>query len=65
MHRDREVKFFYITQVSIRPPSFIIFCNYPEAVKEDYIRYMEKGIRNAFGFIGTPIKIFIKKRRSR
>src|SRR3990170_2721750 len=65
MHRGREVKFFYITQVSIRPPSFIIFCNYPEAVKEDYIRYMEKGIRNAFGFIGTPIKIFIKKRRSR
>jgi GTP-binding protein len=65
MHRGREVKFFYITQVSIRPPSFIIFCNYPEAVKEDYIRYMEKGIRNAFGFIGTPIKIFIKKRRGR
>lgn len=63
MYRGREVKFFYITQVSIRPPAFVIFCNYPEAVSEDYLRYIENRLREAFVFKGTTIKIFLRKKR--
>lgn len=63
MYRGREVKFFYITQVSIRPPAFVIFCNYPEAVSEDYRRYIENRLREAFVFKGTTIKIFLRKKR--
>ncbi len=63
MYRGREVKFFYITQVSIKPPAFVIFCNYPEAVSEDYLRYIENRLREAFVFKGTTIKIFLRKKR--
>jgi GTP-binding protein len=61
--RGRHVKFFYITQVNIKPPSFILFCNYPEGIHFSYKRYLENRLREHFGFQGTPIRLIFRKRR--
>lgn len=61
-HRGRDVKFFYMTQFGVEPPSFSIFVNYPQAVKEQHLRYLEKMMREKFSFKGTPIRIYVKSR---
>ena len=63
-YRGKEVKIYYFTQVAIEPPTFIVFTNYPKGIKEQYLRYVEKGLRNAFGFEGTPIRIFIRGKKN-
>jgi len=63
LYRGRRVKYFYITQVSIQPPTFIVFVNYPNGVHFSYLRYIENNLRRAFGFLGTPIRLFPKSRR--
>ncbi len=63
LYRAKRVKYYYITQVGIRPPTFIAFVNYPEGVHFSYLRYIENNLREAFGFQGTPVRIFAKKRR--
>ena len=63
LYRARRVKYFYITQVGIKPPTFVVFVNYPDGVHFSYIRYIENGLRNAFGFNGSPVRIFAKTRR--
>jgi len=63
LYRARRVKYYYITQVAIKPPTFVVFVNYPEGVHFSYIRYIENNLREAFGFRGTPVRIFAKKRR--
>ena len=60
--KGKEVKVFYATQVSSKPPTFALFSNYPELVHFSYVRYIENCLREAFGFNGTPIKIFLRKR---
>ena len=60
--RNRKVKFYYITQVSAKPPEFVIFVNFPEAVHQSYLRYLENMIREKHGFKGIPIKLYLKKR---
>lgn len=60
--RNRKIKFYYITQVSAKPPEFIIFVNFPEAVHQSYLRYLENMIREKYGFKGIPIKLYLKKR---
>jgi GTP-binding protein len=62
LYKGKQVKMYYITQVEIEPPTFIIFCNYPSAIKDTYIRYMEKILRSKFTFKGTPVKIYIKQK---
>jgi len=62
-YRGKNLKFFYITQVSIEPPTFAIFVNYASAIKEQYLRYFEKALRDEFSFKGTPIRIHVKARR--
>jgi GTP-binding protein len=64
LYRAKRVKYYYITQVGIKPPTFIVFVNYPDGVHFSYIRYIENHLREAFGFRGTPIRIFAKKRES-
>ena len=61
-YRGRELKFFYITQTGIEPPAFTIFVNYPDGVKAHHIRHIEKKIREAYSFKGTPIRIHVKSR---
>lgn len=63
LYRGRAVKLFYMTQVKGEPPAFVIFVNYPEAVKDAHLRFIEKGLRENFSFEGTPIKIYIRARR--
>ncbi|BCB97098.1 GTPase Der [Dissulfurispira thermophila] len=61
-YKGRELKFFYITQVGIKPPTFTIFVNYPSGVKAHHIRYIEKALRQEYSFKGTPIRIYVKSR---
>jgi GTPase len=63
LYRGKRVKYFYATQVGIKPPTFIVFANYPLGVHFSYIRYIENKFREAFGFHGTPLRIFAKQRR--
>jgi GTP-binding protein len=63
MYRGKAVKLYYMTQVREEPPGFVIFCNYPEAVKEQQLRFLEKGLRESFSFEGTPLKIYVRARK--
>ena len=60
---NHKVRMNYITQHRVRPPSFIIFGNSPEAVSPPYIRYLENRLRDVYGFEGTPIRIKLKRKR--
>ena len=59
--KGKRLKIFYITQVSCKPPTFIIFVNKKELFNFSYKRYVENQIRKEFKFTGTPIKILIKE----
>ncbi|HMK48575.1 MAG TPA: ribosome biogenesis GTPase Der [Thermodesulfovibrionales bacterium] len=59
-YKGKDIKISYITQVEAEPPAFAVFTNYPAAFKDAHIRHMEKVLRNAFSFKGTPIRIYIK-----
>ncbi len=63
--RGRRLKLYYITQVSVKPPTFVIFVNDKELMHFSYTRYIENKLREAFGFKGTPIKIFIRERKEK
>jgi len=58
----RRPKFFYATQVSVHPPAFIIFVNYPDSVHISYERYLVNQFREQFGLNLIPVKIFFRKR---
>ncbi|MBO5009960.1 MAG: ribosome biogenesis GTPase Der [Clostridia bacterium] len=60
--KGRRLKVYYMTQASVAPPTFVIFCNSEELFHYSYKRYIENCIRDAFGFSGTPIKIIIRQR---
>ena len=59
-HRGRAVKVKYGTQVSVRPPTFAVFANFPKAIPDHYIRYLHNGFRDAWTFMGTPIRLRIR-----
>lgn len=63
IYRGRRLKFYYITQGAVSPPTFIIFANYPEGVHFSYLRYLENRLRENFGFAGNPVRIFMKRRK--
>lgn len=58
----REFKIYYAAQVAVRPPSFALFVNNPKLVHETYLRYLENQLRATFGFAGTPIRLWLRKR---
>lgn len=58
----KRLKIFYATQVGVKPPTFVFFVNDPELVHFTYERFLENKLRETFGFIGTPIKLVMKKR---
>ncbi|MFD2762243.1 ribosome biogenesis GTPase Der [Lentibacillus juripiscarius] len=60
--KGRRLKVLYATQVAVKPPSFVIFVNDPALMHFSYKRFLENRIREAFGFVGTPINIFARKR---
>jgi GTPase len=60
--RGREFKVYYGTQVGVKPPTIVLFVNDPKNVHETYLRYLENQLRSAFGFSGTPLRLFLRKR---
>lgn len=62
--KGRRLKIFYMTQVSVKPPTFVIFVNDKRLMHFSYTRYLENKIREAFGFAGTPIRILTRERKS-
>lgn len=61
--KGKRLKLFYITQVSVKPPTFVIFVNDRQLMHFSYTRYIENKIREAFGFKGTPLKFIIRERK--
>ena len=62
--KGRRLRVLYATQVSVKPPTIVIFVNSAKLMHYSYTRYLENRIRDAFGFQGTPIRFVIKERRS-
>lgn len=60
--KGKRLRLFYITQVGVKPPTFVIFVNDKELMHFSYTRYIENQIREAFGFKGTPLKFIIRER---
>ncbi len=60
--RGRRLKIYYMTEVGVRPPTFVIFCNEAELFHFSYQRYIENKIREVFGFNGTPIRFIIRQK---
>ena len=63
--KGKRLKLFYITQVSVKPPTFVIFVNDKELMHFSYTRYIENRIRESFGFRGTPLKFIIRERKEK
>ena len=61
--KGKRLKIFYMTQVAVKPPTFVIFVNDKELMHFSYTRYLENRIRAAFGFAGTPLKFIIRERK--
>lgn len=61
--KGKRLKIYYTTQVAVGPPTFVVFVNDPELMHFSYQRFLENRIRDAFGFEGTPIKIFSRERK--
>ncbi len=60
--KGKRLKLFYITQASVKPPTFVIFVNDKELMHFSYTRYIENQIRETFGFTGTPLHFIIRQR---
>ena len=63
--RGKRLKLFYMTQVSVKPPTFVIFVNDKELMHFSYTRYLENRIRDAFGFRGTSLRFIIRERKEK
>lgn len=61
--KGKRLRLYYITQVSVKPPTFVIFVNDKELMHFSYTRYIENKIREAFGFKGTPLRFIIRERK--
>ena len=61
--KGRCLKIFYMTQISVKPPTFVVFVNDKKLMHYSYTRYIENQIRNAFGFRGTPLRFIIRERK--
>ena len=63
--KGKRLKLYYITQVAVKPPSFVIFVNNKELMHFSYTRYLENKIRESFGFKGTSLKFIIRERKEK
>ena len=60
--KGKRLKLYYMTQVSVKPPTFVIFVNDKELMHFSYVRYLENKIRETFGFKGTALRFLIRER---
>ncbi len=63
--KGKRLRLYYITQVSVKPPTFVIFVNDKELMHFSYTRYIENQIRDTFGFKGTPLRFIIRERKEK
>ena len=63
--KGKRLKLYYMTQVAVKPPTFVVFVNDKELMHFSYTRYLENQIRNAFGFKGTSLKFIIRERKAK
>ena len=63
--KGKRLRLYYITQVSVKPPTFVIFVNSRELMHFSYTRYIENQIRQTFGFRGTPLRFIIRERNEK
>ena len=56
----RRLKLYFATQASVCPPSFVVFANDSSLMHFSYLRYLENGLREAFDFSGTPIRVIVR-----
>ncbi len=63
--KGKRLRLYYITQVSVKPPTFVIFVNSRELMHFSYTRYIENQIRETFGFRGTPLRFIIRERNEK
>ncbi len=61
-YRGKEVRFYYATQTGVSPPTFVIFTNFPEGIKDSYRRYMINSLRESLGIDAVPVRLFFRKR---
>ena len=61
--KGKRLKIFYVTQVAVKPPTFVIFVNDKELMHFSYVRYLENRIRDTFGFAGTALKFIVRERK--
>jgi GTP-binding protein len=57
----RRIRLRYMTQAKARPPTFAAFCSRPEDLPDSYVRYLVNGLRDAFGFEGVPVRLYLRK----
>jgi GTP-binding protein len=65
LYHGRRVKIYYITQVKTSPPGFTLFTNQKEGIKDQYKRFLERQLREAFQFEGVPLDIYVRQRKSK
>ena len=61
--KGKRLKLYYMTQVAVKPPTFVVFVNDKELMHFSYTRYLENKIRDTFGFKGTSLKFIIRERK--
>lgn len=61
--KGKRLKIYYMTQVSVKPPTFVMFVNDKQLAHFSYMRYIENQLRESFGFKGTPIKLLVRERK--
>lgn len=62
-YKGKRVKIYYITQIRTAPPGFVIFTNYKEGIKEQYVKFLEARLRERFSFRGVPVEFFVRQKR--
>ena len=62
MHRGKQLKILFMTQVGVAPPKFILFVNDPKLMHFSYLRFIENRLRESFGFEGTPLQLIVRAR---
>ncbi|MBS6561588.1 MAG: ribosome biogenesis GTPase Der, partial [Clostridiales bacterium] len=63
--KGKKLRIYYMTQVSVKPPTFVMFINDKELMHFSYTRYIENQIRNTFGFRGTPVRFIARERKDK
>ena len=63
--KGRRLKIYYMTQISVKPPTFVVFVNDKELMHYSYVRYLENQLRKNFGFEGTPLRMIIREKRGK